>query len=218
MMKFIAIVLTAFLERVKPVSTIANPSCMNITRKPATSSHARLSELSSGGDDAAVCACAERERKQHQRGERGCRQSELRSSRHHLVCPRYDRRGVLVRCRVTVCEPDQEQKCSDERREEHHVPEPAPHLLHRQAARMETCGAILRHDLRRIAQVLEHLGRARIAVARIALDRMQHDFLEMRIEVGLERGRRLRILGGLRLHHVVDVADPSTADAPVSIS
>ncbi len=51
-------VLTAFLERVKPVSTIANPSCMNITRKPAISSHARLSELSSGGDDAAVCARA----------------------------------------------------------------------------------------------------------------------------------------------------------------
>ncbi len=51
-------VLTAFLERVNPVSTIANPSCMNITRKPATSSHARFSELSSGGDDAAVCARA----------------------------------------------------------------------------------------------------------------------------------------------------------------
>src|SRR5580704_16183784 len=58
MMRFIAIVLTAFLERVKPVSSIAKPSCMNITRKPATSSHARLSELSSGGDDAAVCARA----------------------------------------------------------------------------------------------------------------------------------------------------------------
>src|SRR5271166_5782724 len=58
MIKFIAMVLTAFLERVKPVSTIANPSCMNITRNPATSSHARLSELSSGGDDAAVCARA----------------------------------------------------------------------------------------------------------------------------------------------------------------
>src|ERR1035441_76829 len=52
MIKFIAMVLTAFLERVNPVSTIANPSCMNITRNPATSSHARFSELSSGGDDA----------------------------------------------------------------------------------------------------------------------------------------------------------------------
>ena len=46
------------LDRVKPVSTIANPSCMNITRKPAISSHARFSELSSGGDEAAVCARA----------------------------------------------------------------------------------------------------------------------------------------------------------------
>src|SRR5271165_3021792 len=58
MIRFIAIVLTAFFDRVNPVSTIANPSCMNITRKPAISSHARLSELSSGGDDAAVCAHA----------------------------------------------------------------------------------------------------------------------------------------------------------------
>jgi len=48
-----------FFERVKPVSTIAKPSCMNITRKPAISSHARFSELSSGGDDAAVCARGE---------------------------------------------------------------------------------------------------------------------------------------------------------------
>src|ERR1700724_4680747 len=56
MIRFIAIVLTAFLARVNPVSTIANPSCMNITRKPAISSHARFSELSSGGDDAPVCA------------------------------------------------------------------------------------------------------------------------------------------------------------------
>ena len=36
-MKFIVMVWPAFLARVKPVSTIAKPSCMNITRKPATS-------------------------------------------------------------------------------------------------------------------------------------------------------------------------------------
>ena len=58
MIRFIAIVLTAFLARVNPVSTIANPSCMNITRNPAISSHARFSEFSSGGVDAAVCARA----------------------------------------------------------------------------------------------------------------------------------------------------------------
>src|SRR6267378_3954965 len=40
------IVLTAFLARVKPVSTIANPTCMNMTRKPAMSTHARLSDCS----------------------------------------------------------------------------------------------------------------------------------------------------------------------------
>ena len=36
-MKFIVTVWPAFLARVKPVSTMAKPSCMNITRKPATS-------------------------------------------------------------------------------------------------------------------------------------------------------------------------------------
>ena len=70
---------------------------------------------------------------------------------------------------------------------------------------METFGPILRNDLRGIAQVLEHLARARIAVARIALDRVQHDLFEMRIEIGIERGWRLRIFGGLRAHHVVNV-------------
>src|SRR5882724_39357 len=39
-------VLTAFLARVNPVSTIANPTCMNMTRKPAMSTHARLSDCS----------------------------------------------------------------------------------------------------------------------------------------------------------------------------
>jgi hypothetical protein len=35
--KFIAIVWATFLARTSPVSTSANPACMNITRKPATS-------------------------------------------------------------------------------------------------------------------------------------------------------------------------------------
>src|SRR5215467_14598114 len=41
-MRFIAIVLTAFLDRVKPVSTIAKPACMNITRNPHPSTQARF--------------------------------------------------------------------------------------------------------------------------------------------------------------------------------
>src|SRR2546426_8939864 len=41
-MKFIANVWAAFLARVKPVSTIAKPACMNITRKPVTSVHTKL--------------------------------------------------------------------------------------------------------------------------------------------------------------------------------
>src|SRR3982750_4330138 len=44
-MKFIAMVWLAFLARVKPVSTMANPACMNITRKPATSVQTKLMEV-----------------------------------------------------------------------------------------------------------------------------------------------------------------------------
>src|SRR5713226_9853080 len=41
-MKFMVIVCAAFLARVNPVSTIANPACMNITRNPATNVHTKL--------------------------------------------------------------------------------------------------------------------------------------------------------------------------------
>src|SRR6266498_3938610 len=41
-MKFIVIVWAAFLARVNPVSTMAKPACMNITRNPATSVHTKL--------------------------------------------------------------------------------------------------------------------------------------------------------------------------------
>ena len=41
-MKFMLIVCIAFLARVKPVSTSAKPACMNMTRKPVTSSHVKL--------------------------------------------------------------------------------------------------------------------------------------------------------------------------------
>src|ERR1041384_1362758 len=41
-MKFMVIVCAAFLARVNPVSTIAKPACMNITRNRATSVHTKL--------------------------------------------------------------------------------------------------------------------------------------------------------------------------------
>ena len=41
-MKFIVMVWAAFLARVNPVSTIAKPACMNITRNPATSVQTKL--------------------------------------------------------------------------------------------------------------------------------------------------------------------------------
>ena len=39
---FIDIVCATFLARVKPVSTSANPACMNMTRKPVISVHMML--------------------------------------------------------------------------------------------------------------------------------------------------------------------------------
>ena len=43
-MKFIDMVWAAFLARMSPVSTIANPACMNMTRKPAISVQTKLIE------------------------------------------------------------------------------------------------------------------------------------------------------------------------------
>src|SRR5258708_12629918 len=44
-MKFIEIVWAAFLARQKPVSTMANPACMNMTRKPVMSVQTMLIEI-----------------------------------------------------------------------------------------------------------------------------------------------------------------------------
>src|SRR5216117_2988296 len=41
-MKFIIIVWLAFFARANPVSTIANPACMNMTRKPVTKVQTKL--------------------------------------------------------------------------------------------------------------------------------------------------------------------------------
>ncbi len=41
-MKFIIMVWLAFFARQSPVSTIANPACMNMTRKPVTSVQTKL--------------------------------------------------------------------------------------------------------------------------------------------------------------------------------
>src|SRR5689334_18060241 len=42
---FIAMVWLAFLARVRPVSTKAKPTCMNMTRKPQRRVHTRLMEI-----------------------------------------------------------------------------------------------------------------------------------------------------------------------------
>src|ERR1700675_1236010 len=41
-MKFIIMVWLAFFARANPVSTIAKPACMNMTRKPVTSVHTKF--------------------------------------------------------------------------------------------------------------------------------------------------------------------------------
>ncbi len=43
-MKFMLNVWAAFFARHKPVSTMANPACMNMTRKPVTNVHTTLIE------------------------------------------------------------------------------------------------------------------------------------------------------------------------------
>ena len=43
-MKFIDIVCDAFFARIRPVSTSANPACMNMTRKPVISVQTKLIE------------------------------------------------------------------------------------------------------------------------------------------------------------------------------
>src|SRR5260370_32701971 len=48
MTRFMPMVLTAFLARVKPVSRSAKPACMNMTRKPPSSTQATLSDCTSG--------------------------------------------------------------------------------------------------------------------------------------------------------------------------
>src|ERR1700687_1137148 len=60
----IASVFTAFFERGEPVSTIAKPSCMNITRNAARRTHARLSEyvFISAAPVERVAACRRRRR------------------------------------------------------------------------------------------------------------------------------------------------------------
>src|SRR5881392_3868418 len=63
-MKFIVMVWAAFLARVNPVSTMAKPACMNITRNPATSVQTKLiatvlaaaAVLAACANESAACA------------------------------------------------------------------------------------------------------------------------------------------------------------------
>src|ERR1700738_4608146 len=110
------IVLTAFLARVKPVSTIANPTCMNMTRKPAMSTHARLSDCS-------------------------------------LSSP--PGRG----------------------------------------------GVNAGRPRRRVAQIVEEFGRGLVAIAGVALDGLEQDGLERRVEAGHKVAGRSRFAVGFGAHH-----------------
>ena len=55
-MTFFMMMLPAFLARVNPVSTMANPACMNMTRKAARSVHRMLALAWERGSDSARAA------------------------------------------------------------------------------------------------------------------------------------------------------------------
>src|SRR5947208_16237173 len=53
-MKFIIMVWLAFFARQRPVSTMAKPACMNMTRKPATSVQTKLMAVVLSATDLAM--------------------------------------------------------------------------------------------------------------------------------------------------------------------
>src|SRR5579872_1164347 len=176
MTRFIAIVCTAFLVRVKPVSTMAKPSCMNITRNEAMSTHARFSDVS-------LMSAA------HVRG-RACRRCGD---------------GAAARVRPSHGPREHEEPADDERQQappddaprQAHPQEERPVLA---------VGAVPQDDLRGVLEVVEHFLRGGVPLARRALDGSQDDLFDLRIEVRQELARRSWVLVQLGAQHRVGAA------------
>src|SRR6266851_286228 len=200
MTMFIAIVLTAFFDRVNPVSSIAKPTCMNITRKPPTSTQARLSEAvseagawaSAGVADSGTWALAAVASSVAAaavtlaaRSVRSCQRARFARA---IISPPTERLAGRrrPRGRITIGEPDERDENSRQRAEEQRHHQCAPQAPGLQAARMEPFRASGQRHALRVLQVLQHLGGALVAVARQALDRVQDDFLAMWIDIGDE--------------------------------
>src|SRR2546428_1570321 len=162
MTRFMPMVLTAFLARVNPVSTIAKPTCMDITRNPAMSTHARLSD---------------------------CSMSSLP-----------DRGGRAARRWMAAAGPDQRCQSGQDGRDQERHGKPAgnaPPSSPSSGAREWIAG---RHR-RWIAQVMEQLGRRLVTIARIALDGLEHDGLERRVEPRHEVAGQPWLFVRLGAHH-----------------
>src|SRR6202171_4377267 len=143
MTRFIPMVLTAFLARVKPVSTSANPTCMNMTRNAPTSTQTMLSDCSSVG----------------------------------FMSPSSRGGGRLGRGRAAAGEGDERaQARQDGDDHQRHGEAPGDPT----AAAAGPAGRIAERHGGRVAQVVQKIAGALVAVARQALDGLEHDGLEVR--------------------------------------
>src|ERR1700686_688506 len=134
MIRFMAMVLTAFFARGNPVSTRANPTCMNMTRKAPRSTQARLMDCASCGP----CCVG-------------------------IVSPSPGQGGRVVACGwMAASEPDQRgeagQDGGDDERPAYAPCEP------RERAAASARGAVARRHGRRGFQVMEQLGRALVTI------------------------------------------------------
>src|SRR5712664_135121 len=155
------IVLTAFLARVKPVSTIANPTCMNMTRKPAMSTNARLSDCSMSSPPG--------------------------------------RCGRTARRWTPATEPDERcQARQDDEDQERHG-KPAGNAAKFSPSTGSSEGIAGRHR-RWVAQIVEEFGRGLVPIAGVALDGLEQDGLERRVEAGDEVAGGSRFAVGLGAH------------------
>src|SRR5712671_6734240 len=104
-----------------------------------------------------------------------------------------------------LAQKDQAGECCHQPDEAASYHQQAPQALSPRVYGFEAFGAPLELNLRWIAQICEHRLRVAITQLRPALDRMQYDFLQMRIKIRPEGARRLWIGVGLRPHRAEDV-------------
>src|SRR6266478_1005388 len=155
-------VLTAFLARVKPVSTIANPTCMNMTRKPAMSTHARLSDCSMSSPPG--------------------------------------RGGRPARRWTPAAEPDEQRQARQDGDDQKRHGEAAGNAAQSSPPTGASEGIPGRHR-RWVAQIVEEFGRGLVAIAGVALDGLEQDGFERRVEAGDEVAGRSGFAVDLGTHH-----------------